>query len=456
MAKAMNSIQARDDNILQTLNNVELMSATGGGFAGEMSKVVTSFNDELAAGVQSREDAEGQVKQVNDAIKNPGEIIGDINKIILAGEQTRVELENVAITHLKGFVNDAIAAVNLAKRILEESKGKVPTSIIDNISTALGVLWAGSVAKSLFVGKKGAEAVKAGTAATGTAKGGLKGFIKGGVKGGGAIGVALEGVNVYQNENDETLTRRQKNVKHAGSAGAAVGTMAGVGAGAALGTMAGAATAAATGAILGSVVPGLGTLIGGLVGGAVGLGMAYLGSEGGRLVGEKMGDAFIDEEESIKTVASSPSESLARAAADESSQRQAFSAVDIEKNFGSVATSVTGLMGPLQSINTNTAESKTSLAGIRQEVATFNDSFRQSITKEKESADKSKNSDDVAKKSVVASEKTMESMAASMNKMVELMTEQSEKYDTQIALFESLLDTAKGQHRAANKMLRSI
>ena len=78
---------------------------------------------------------------------------------------------------------------------------------------------------------------------------------------------AINAVNI---DNDQNLTDEQKQRKQAKNAGATAGAIGGALGGAALGAM------------VGSVVPVVGTIIGGIVG-------AWLGTDGGRIVGDKIG-----------------------------------------------------------------------------------------------------------------------------------------------------------------------
>lgn len=102
--------------------------------------------------------------------------------------------------------------------------------------------------------------------------------------GGAAGALALGGLNIAATENDETLTREEKNIAHAESAGGVAGALA-------LGA-AGAAVGAKGGAVVGTFVGGpLGTAIGAILGSVAGLigsvGGHYLGS----LLGKKTGEA---------------------------------------------------------------------------------------------------------------------------------------------------------------------
>lgn len=73
--------------------------------------------------------------------------------------------------------------------------------------------------------------------------------------------------DVYENENDGTLTRREKDMRNSSAIGGATGTIGGMMAG------------AAAGSLLGPV----GTIVGGAVG-------AFLGDQGGQILGEKIGE----------------------------------------------------------------------------------------------------------------------------------------------------------------------
>jgi len=85
-----------------------------------------------------------------------------------------------------------------------------------------------------------------------------------------AIEAGAGAINAVNIDNDQTLTEEQKQRKQAQNAGATAGAIGG-----GLG-------GAAVGAMVGSVVPVVGTIIGGIVG-------AWLGTTGGRIVGDKIG-----------------------------------------------------------------------------------------------------------------------------------------------------------------------
>lgn len=85
-----------------------------------------------------------------------------------------------------------------------------------------------------------------------------------------AIEAGAGAINAVNIDNDQTLTDEQKQRKQAQNAGATAGAIGG-----GLG-------GAAAGAMVGSVVPVVGTIIGGIVG-------AWLGTTGGRIVGDKIG-----------------------------------------------------------------------------------------------------------------------------------------------------------------------
>ena len=80
--------------------------------------------------------------------------------------------------------------------------------------------------------------------------------------------------------NNEALTKKEKNKARGGAIGGAVGSIGGTAAG------------AIAGAAIGSVVPVIGTAIGALVGGAIG----YFGGKLGRKAGEVIGEAITKEE----------------------------------------------------------------------------------------------------------------------------------------------------------------
>ncbi|HQZ60190.1 MAG TPA: hypothetical protein PLQ39_10985, partial [Acinetobacter sp.] len=85
-----------------------------------------------------------------------------------------------------------------------------------------------------------------------------------------AIEAGAGGINAINIANDANLTEEQKQRKQSENAGATAGAIGG-----GLG-------GAAVGAMVGSVVPVVGTIIGGIVG-------AWLGTTGGRIVGDKIG-----------------------------------------------------------------------------------------------------------------------------------------------------------------------
>lgn len=85
-----------------------------------------------------------------------------------------------------------------------------------------------------------------------------------------ALEAGAGAINAVNIDNDQNLTDEQKQRKQAQNAGATAGAIGG-----GLG-------GAAVGAMVGSVVPVVGTIIGGIVG-------AWLGTDGGRIVGDKIG-----------------------------------------------------------------------------------------------------------------------------------------------------------------------
>lgn len=93
---------------------------------------------------------------------------------------------------------------------------------------------------------------------------------------GAAIGIGASGFEAYSISNDASLTPDQKKAGYIGTAGGAVGGLAGMGAG----LMAGAAA--------GSVVPGFGNVIGAGVGAVAG----YFGHDLGERLGKMIGDAI--------------------------------------------------------------------------------------------------------------------------------------------------------------------
>ncbi len=85
------------------------------------------------------------------------------------------------------------------------------------------------------------------------------------------LAIGATAYDVYSTETDDSLTRDQKNVKHAGTAGGLAGATLGATQGAALG------------ATIGTVVPVVGNVVGGAVGGLAGGVAGYFG-------GEKLGE----------------------------------------------------------------------------------------------------------------------------------------------------------------------
>jgi hypothetical protein len=86
------------------------------------------------------------------------------------------------------------------------------------------------------------------------------------------LAFALEAFNMFSNEQDESLDRTEKNIKHTESAGG----------------MAGAAGGASMGAAIGTVIfPGVGTIIGGMIGGGLGY---FLGGEISKTVAQEVSD----------------------------------------------------------------------------------------------------------------------------------------------------------------------
>lgn len=106
--------------------------------------------------------------------------------------------------------------------------------------------------------------------------------------GGALYGTAMAAGDIYNTENDETLTKGQKREKEGGIAGKAAGGAAGAWAG------------ATTGAMAGSWGGPLGAAVGGLIGGALGY---WGGSEGG----EKLGKAIMKDQSATSTVVAAAS-----------------------------------------------------------------------------------------------------------------------------------------------------
>ena len=91
---------------------------------------------------------------------------------------------------------------------------------------------------------------------------------------GALLSLGEAGADIYSSENDDNLSRREKD-KNAGRAvGGAAGGIGGMLAG------------AATGAAIGSAIPVIGTAIGAVVGGAAGM---FFGDKAGKIIGETMG-----------------------------------------------------------------------------------------------------------------------------------------------------------------------
>jgi preprotein translocase subunit SecG len=84
--------------------------------------------------------------------------------------------------------------------------------------------------------------------------------------------IALEAFNMYSTEQDESLDRTEKNIKHTESVGGMGGAAAGGAMGAAIGT---------------AIFPGVGTIIGGLIGGGLGY---FLGGEISKTVAQEVSD----------------------------------------------------------------------------------------------------------------------------------------------------------------------
>jgi hypothetical protein len=93
--------------------------------------------------------------------------------------------------------------------------------------------------------------------------------------------VGMGGYEAYQTEQNTTLTRDQKNVKHGGTAAGTAGALAGGTYGATLG------------ATVGSVVPVVGTAIGGIAGGIIGGTAGYFG-------GSKIGETAMEGYQSVR------------------------------------------------------------------------------------------------------------------------------------------------------------
>lgn len=147
---------------------------------------------------------------------------------------------------------------------------------LGGMATAGGTAWGGM---KLLQGAK--PAADAGAATAGVSKAGSA--MKFMSKAAAPLAVAGTALEVISTENNQSLTRAQKNVQHSGAAGGLMGGLAGAKGGAVAG--------GAFGAFVGSLVPVLGTAIGAAVGGFLGgVGGGILGywggSEGGRAAGE--------------------------------------------------------------------------------------------------------------------------------------------------------------------------
>jgi len=91
---------------------------------------------------------------------------------------------------------------------------------------------------------------------------------------GNLLAVGAAGMEIAGNEQDDTLSRREKDQRNGGAVGGAMGGIAGM------------LTGAEAGAAIGSLAGPIGTVIGGLVGGAVGL---FFGDKAGRILGDVFG-----------------------------------------------------------------------------------------------------------------------------------------------------------------------
>jgi hypothetical protein len=227
-------------------------------------------------------------------------------------QEMAVRMQAIALTHLDSFSTALQASYEAAFKAVE-SLDSLATMVENNpwksllLSLAapiLGVLQL--VGPSLLKGLKGMPGGIGGPGAGGYDKDGryrdasgkfakaptassalssAKTFGKFGGIAGAVFGTAMAASDIYDTENDATLTKGQKREKEGGIVGSAA-----LGAGGAWG-------GATAGAALGTLVAGpVGTVVGGLIGGALGY---WGGSEGG----EKLGKAIMKDESAASTVA---------------------------------------------------------------------------------------------------------------------------------------------------------
>lgn len=129
----------------------------------------------------------------------------------------------------------------------------------------------GSGLSGLFGGVKN---MLSGGGILGSLAGAGKGFLKRIPLLGSLLSLGGAALSIFDSENDDTKTRREKDVAFGGAAGGAAGSIGGMLAGAKLG--------AAIGALGGPI----GAAIGGVVGGAAGM---FFGDQAGQIIGEQIG-----------------------------------------------------------------------------------------------------------------------------------------------------------------------
>lgn len=212
---------------------------------------------------------------------NPQETVDKYFDRVQSTTQARFEaLGNAWETAMDGFFGGIKTHLDTALAAVAGTMDAHPTASVvgAGVVAAGGTVAAGSAAVSawdFFRGKKSGAAPGAGTTAIDAAEGAGKSAGKVGkglsagrlAKIGGPLALLLAAFDAISTETDDSLTRSEKNVAHAGTAGGLVGGMAG---------------GAAAGAALGSVVPGAGTAIGAIIGG-------ILGALGGKELGESIG-----------------------------------------------------------------------------------------------------------------------------------------------------------------------
>lgn len=216
---------------------------------GDVAKPLTTKFSELASKAAGTDFGKSATK-VGSTVLEAGKTVGSKSleyaaraKEALTPTASKVATAaNSAFTSAKGFGSAVVDKLRLTPALAE---GVAPK--------ALGAVESVAPAAKATTGVLGTAAKWAGRLAT-------------------PLAVGMAGYEAYGNENNEALSRDQKNVKHGGTA---------VGLG---GGLAGASAGAALGATVGSVVPVVGTAIGGVLGG---IGGYMAGSGVGSYVGEK-------------------------------------------------------------------------------------------------------------------------------------------------------------------------